>query len=511
MAKKKNESRGDRNIRWIEKHCRVPEGPHLGKPVVLRPFQREWIRLIYDNPHTTRLAILSVGRKNAKTTFAAFLLLLHLCGPEMNHNAQLFSAAQSKEQAAVIFALAAKIVRLSSTLRPVVVIRDSGRQLYCPDLGTLYRALSADVATNFGLSPVFIVHDELGQVKGPKSALYEALETATSAQEKPLSIIISTQAPTDEDLMSQLVDDAVGKNDPRVVCSLFTAPTNADPFAEKTIRAANPAFGDFQNSEEVMSMAEAARRMPSREADYRNLVLNQRVEQSNPFITKSVWQTCGDEPTAAFDKLPAYGGLDLSETKDLTCLVRVALAHDRWHVRSTFWLPSDGLRERSRLDRVPYDVWKAEGHLQTTPGKSVDYDFVAFYLREIFNATALQKVAFDMWNFRHLKPCLLRAGFTEQEIEAKFVQFGQGYKSMSPALRNVEAIILSGKMNHGNDPVLSMCARNAVVTRDPAGNRKLDKAKARGRIDGMVALTMATSIAVEQTEDRPPEYQMFFV
>jgi phage terminase large subunit-like protein len=219
-------TRGERNIQWIEAFCRIPEGKDVGKPVRLRPWQKADIKKIYDNPAGTRRGILSFGRKNAKTTEAAFLLLLHTCGPEALVNSQLNSAAQSKEQAAILFKLAAKIVRMSPDLNSVMVIRDTIKELFCPELGTLYKALSADASTAYGLSPVFIVHDELGQVKGPHSELYDALETAVGAHDNPLSIVISTQAPTDGDLLSILIDDALANNDPRVVLSLYTADTN---------------------------------------------------------------------------------------------------------------------------------------------------------------------------------------------------------------------------------------------------------------------------------------------
>jgi phage terminase large subunit-like protein len=252
-------TRGERNCRWIEQFCRIPEGKDVGKPVKLRPWQRRDIKKIYDNPAGTRRGILSFGRKNAKTTEAAFLLLLHTCGPEARINSQLNSAAQSKDQAAVLFKLAAKIVRMSPDLNSVVIIRDTVKELFCPELGTLYKALSAEASTAYGLSPVFIVHDELGQVKGPRSELYDALETAVGAHENPLSIVISTQAPTDGDLLSILIDDAQAGNDPRVVLSLYTADPDLDPFSEKAIRQANPAFGDFLNATEVLAMAEDAR------------------------------------------------------------------------------------------------------------------------------------------------------------------------------------------------------------------------------------------------------------
>ena len=150
-------TRGDRNIAWIEAHCRVPEGRLVGRPVKMTRHQREWVKAIYDTP--TRTFILSMARKNAKTALSAFLLLLHLCGPESKANSQLYSAAQSREQAAILFALAAKVVRMSPDLSSVVTIRDTAKQLYCPDLGTLYRALSAEASTAYGLSSGIVTHN----------------------------------------------------------------------------------------------------------------------------------------------------------------------------------------------------------------------------------------------------------------------------------------------------------------------------------------------------------------
>lgn len=492
-------TRAGRNIAWIEEHCRIPEGKDVGKPVRLRKWQQDEIRKIYDNPAGTRRAIVSFGRKNAKTTLAAFLLLLHTCGPEARPNSQLNSAAQSKDQAAILFKLAAKVVRLSPTLHPVVVIRDTVKELACPELGTLYKALSAEASTAYGLSPVFIVHDELGQVRGPRSELYDALETAVGAHESPLSIIISTQAPTDADLLSVLIDDAKAGNDPRVVLSLYAADNADDPFDEKTIRKANPAFGDFLNAKEVLSMAEDARRMPSRENEYRNLILNQRIDVNSPFVSKAIWQANGGAVTDWGDA-PVFAGLDLSSTADLTAFVPMAWIDDAWEIKPTFWLPGEGLAEKSRTDRVPYDQWAKANLLETTHGKAIEYEFVAHWLFSFCANHNVQKIAFDRWGMKHLKPWLLKAGFTEDNIEALFVEFGQGFQSMSPALRDLETALLGGKVRHGDHPVLTMCASNAVVTMDPAGNRKLNKAKAAGRIDGMVALTMGFGVAPEPAE-----------
>jgi phage terminase large subunit-like protein len=503
-------TRGERNIQWVERYCRIPEGKDVGKPVKLRPWQKRDIKKIYDNPAGTRRGILSFGRKNAKTTEAAFLLLLHTCGPEARVNSQLNSAAQSKDQAAVLFKLAAKIVRMSPDLNSVVVIRDTVKELFCPELGTLYKALSAEASTAYGLSPVFIVHDELGQVKGPRSELYDALETAVGAHDNPLSIVISTQAPTDGDLLSILIDDAMAGNDPRVVLSLYTADPDLDPFSEKAIKQANPAFGDFLNATEVLAMAEDARRMPSREAEYRNLVLNQRVDRNMPFVSRSIWQANGGEISDSWAGAEVYAGLDLSSVHDLTAFVPIAWINDAWEVRPTFWLPADGLREKSRADRVPYDVWAADGQLRTTPGKAVEYEFVAAELFGFYQKHPRLKIAFDRWGMKFLKPWLLKSGFTEEQFEQVFVEFGQGFQSMSPALRDTEAALLGEKVRHGNHPVLTMCAANAVVTTDPAGGRKLNKAKAAGRIDGMVALCMAFGVAPNEAE-AAPTYELMII
>ena len=502
MAARKRLTRGERNIAWIERHCCTPEGKMVGQAVKLTKHQRRWIKRIYDSP--TRVFILSMARKNAKTALSAFLVLLHLCGPEARPNSQLYSAAQSRDQAAILFELAAKVVRMSPDLSEYVNIRDTAKELLCGELGTFFKALSADAATKFGLSPALVIHDELGQVVGPRSQLYEALETASAAQESPLSIIISTQAPTDADLLSLLIDDALTGADPRNKVELCTAPLDLDPFSEKAIRAANPHFDNFMNKDEVLRQAADAKRLPSREAAYRNLILNQRVEARSPFVTRSVWSENGAEPDD-MRGMRVYGGLDLSSVNDLTGLVLVS---DDGDVDCTFWLPSDGLAEKSRNDRVPYDMWARDGYLKTTPGRAIEYAFVAEYLRGVFDKYDVQCINFDRYNMRFLKPWLERAGFTPEEIE-RFKEFGQGFVSMSPALRELESRLLSKQLKHGMHPVLTMCAANAITVSDPAGGRKFTKSKATGRIDGMVALAMAVSAAGASEAEPEREYQMF--
>jgi phage terminase large subunit-like protein len=475
--------------------------------VVLRDWQQDILRGIYDTP--TRRSIISFGRKNGKTAISAFLLLLHLVGPEAKANSQLFSAAQSREQAGILFRLASLMVRMSTELSQYVVVRDTAKELLCPELGTKYRALSAEASTAYGLSPVFVVHDELGQVKGPRSELYDALETASAAQQSPLSIIISTQAPTDADLLSQLIDK-MAKNKlesarPEEKLYLYTTPDDADPFAVESIKLANPAFGDFQNPEEVMDQAATAKEMPSAENTYRNLILNQRVNMANPFVSRAVWEANDGEPDyTAFDR-DVFVGLDLSFRHDLTAAVAVRKNEGKWHVWPTFFAPADGVKERSHRDRVPYDLWSKQGKIILTPGPTVEYEFVARWLADFCSAHGVREIHYDRWRMP-----VLNAHLSHMDMVLPLVEFGQGYKSMTPALDVLEAELVAKNLRHGGHPVLNMCAANAVAISDPAGGRKLDKSKSTGRIDGMVSLAMAIGGAAASLQEEPTKPLLMF-
>lgn len=493
--------RVQRNISWIENHLRIPEGRFVGRQVKLTNHQREWMQQIYGTP--TRTFILSMPRKNAKTAFSAFLVLLHLCGPEASPNSQLYSSAMSRDQAAVLFGLAAKMVRMSPTLTSFVTIRDTNKELLCPELGTLYRALSADASTKMGLSPKMVIHDELGSFRGPRSDLYSALETASAAHDDPLSIIISTQAATDADLLSILIDDALTGVDAKTKIVLYSAPMDSDPFAEQTLRDCNPHFSEFMNRDEIMKQSADAKRMPSQEAAYRNLLLNQRINVTSPFVSPEVWKANGG-PVEEFDKdTKLYAGLDLSMRTDLTALVVIGKQNGKWHIRPHVFTPSIGLEERARRDRTAYDVWAKQGLLITTPGASVDYEFVAEYMARLFDGKNLVNIGFDRWHMDSLKKEFSRIG-----VEFPLEEVGQGYASFSPGLAALEAELLNERICHGMHPLLVMAAANSTVTMNPAGDRKLDKSKATGRIDPMVALCMAFKIADTQ-EVEAPKFQFY--
>ncbi len=487
MTKRKL-TRGERVCQFIETYCVTPEGQHIGKPMKLEPFQRKFILEIYDNPVKTHTAYLSIARKNGKTGLIAAILLAHLAGPEAVQNSQIVSGARSKDQAAVIFELARKMVELSPKLSQVVRVQPSGKRLIGLNRNVQYRALAAEGKTAHGLSPILAILDEVGQVTGPTDDFVSAITTAQGAYENPLLIAISTQAPTDADLFSIWIDAQKNAPDPRVVSHIYEAPADCELDDRQAWVAANPAMGKFRSIGDIEKQCRQAMEMPANEPEFRNLILNQRVEASSPFVSPSVWKGNGATPDSVEGKR-VWGGLDLSSVNDLTALVLVTEEGD---VHSEFWLPSEGLAEKSRKDHVPYDLWAKQGYLNTTPGRAIEYEFVAEFLRGLFDRCDVQAIAFDRALFVHLRPWLVKANFSDAELE-KFIPYGQGTLSMTPALRELEVKLLGKRLKHGNHPILEMCARNAVVVGD-SGARKFDKRKLHGRIDGMVALAMAVAM-----------------
>lgn len=483
-------TRGERAIRFIEHYCKIPSGAQVGQSLKLMPFQKQFIRDVLDNPAGTRRAYLSVGRKNGKTALIACLLLVYLVGPEAKRNAQIISGALSRDQAAIVYDLASKIVAQSPELRSIVREVPSGKKLIGIPMGTEYKAISAEGKTAHGLSPVLAILDEMGQIRGPQSDFVDAVTTSQGAHEAPLLMVISTQAPNDNDLLSIWLDDAASSQDKRIVSHVYTAPKECELMDKTAWKAANPAVGKFRSLADVQEQAERALRMPSSEATFRNLVLNQRVEMMAPFISKGVWILNSQAPDdAVFYEEPVFVGLDLSAKTDLTAMV-VAAYREKWHVKAYFWTPEKGLRERSKRDRAPYDVWESQGFIRAIPGASIDYEAVAREMMDVLHDCDVQAIAFDRWRFDLLKKELDEIG-----ADWPLVSFGQGFKDMAPAVDALEEMLLNEQIAHGANPVLTMCMANARIEKDASGNRKMNKAKATGRIDGAVALAMAIGVS----------------
>jgi phage terminase large subunit-like protein len=477
----------------------------------LREWQKDFIRSVYreddDGNRPVRTAVLSMGRKNGKTGLIVPLAMCHLAGPEAEPRGEVFSAANDVAQAGRVFSEIVAILNSHPELDArcnVVKFRKEIEVLEGAGKGSIYKALSADATTKHGLSPSFIVYDELGQAT--KRDLYEALDTAMGARENPLMVVISTQAANDHAPMSELIDYGLKVNagdvtDPTFHLTLYTAPDSADPWSLETWKLANPALGDFRSLPDVERQAAQAQRVPSKENAFRNLILNQRVAAHVRFLAKAEWDRCGGAvDIEALKGRKCFGGLDLSAARDLTAWVLVFPMEDgTMHVLPRFYLPENGIADKSEADRVPYDVWARQGLLTLIPGSTIDPGFVAEAMAEDAARYQIEAVAYDRWRIEDLKRELARIGAV-----MNLVPHGQGFRDMSPAVDALERAVAESKLQHGSHPVLTMCAANAVITKDPAGGRKLDKAKAAGRIDGLVALAMAGSIAARHEPETLP-------
>jgi phage terminase large subunit-like protein len=486
-------TRGEKVCQFIEAFCPVPEGKLVGKPLVLMDFQKKFIRDIYDNPQGTSRAYLSVGRKNGKSALISGILLAHLVGPEARINSQIISGARSRDQASLVFKLAEKMVRLSPRLLQIVRIVPSQKSLIGLPMNVEYKAISAEAGTAHGLSPVLAILDEVGQVKGQQDAFIEAIETAQGAHDDPLLIAISTQAATDGDLFSIWLDDAKNAKDKRIVSHVYTAEKDCDVMDRKAWKDANPAIGEFRSLTDVEDFANQAARLPAKEASFRWLYLNQRVEGTSPLLNRSEWMANSEVPDFDASSI-CYAGLDLSASRDLTAFVRVFKSDGIYHVVPKFFLPATGLREKAKLEKVPYDTWADQGFLTLIDGPVIIPEVIAREVAEADEEHNITMLAYDRWRINDFKRELDNIG-----AQVQMASFGQGFKDMAPAVDKLERLVAERKLHHGNNPIMNMCAANAISTRDPAGNRKLDKSKASGKIDGLVALAMA--LGVESQDD----------
>jgi len=485
-----NLTRAERAMKFVEMYCKVPEGAHVGKKIRLAAFQEQFFYAIYDNPHGTRRAYLSIARKSGKTSLIACIVLIHLIGPEAKLNSNIQSGARSRDQAAQVYNYASKIVMQSPELQGVVREVPSSKQLIGLPLNTVYKAMSAEAKTAMGGSPSLAILDEVGQIKGPQDDFVDAITTSQGAHESPLLIAISTMAASDSDMFSIWIDDAAKSKDKKIVSHIYTTPKECELNDRKGWKASNPAMGIFRSIPDLEEQANQAMRMPSAEPTFRNLCLNQRCEMAAPFISRGVWiLNSAEADDTVFYEEPVYCGIDLSGKTDLTSMVMIAY-REKWHVKAYFWTPAKGLADRSKRDRAPYDVWEKNGFIRTIPGASIDYEAVARDIADVLVDCSVAAVAFDRWRFD-----LLQKELHEIGVHLPMLPFGQGFQSMSPAIDQLEELLLNEQMAHGGNPVLTMCMDNARIEQDSAGNRKLNKAKATGRIDGAVALCMAVGVS----------------
>lgn len=496
-------SDGSDVIDFIETFCIVPEGQLVGENIKLAQFQKDFLIQVYDNPNVTRRAILSMGRKNGKSALVSCILLAHICGPMARQNQQIASCALSRDQASIVFRHASNMIQMNPTLAGITSIVPSGKKIVGLYMNTEYKALAADSSTAMGASPALCVFDETGQVKasGRGADFLSAMMTSQGAYENPLQIFISTQAPSDADPFSQLIDDAVMSKDPKTVVHLYAADKDAELLDEAQWAQANPALGLFRSESDLREQMMQASRLPSFEHEAKNLLLNQRVAlEGLAFAPQIVGENNEPSDWQAFRDNEVHLSLDLSRINDLTAAVLTTTDGESVHVKTFAFTPLGGIEDRASRNKIPLVEWAEREIVYAVPGDTLDYRTICEYLMREFDeqGIAITSIQFDDWNIENFKHAAEAVGFCPF---AKWVEVRQGFKSMSPRIQELETALLQRKLRLDNHPVMNMGLAAAVVVSDPASNRKIKKPKEYGpKVDAVIALIMGVYPCVYSEE-----------
>jgi phage terminase large subunit-like protein len=507
-----SEERADRAVKFIEGYLRHTKGQFAGQPFILREWQKEHIRQIFgrlneDGSRQVRQVYWELPKKNGKSEIAAGVALA-LLYTDREPAAEIYGAAADREQASIVFNVAASMVRANSKLSERSKIIDSSKRIVVPQAGSFYRALSADVAGKHGFNSHGVIFDEIHAQRDRR--LWEVLTFgAGDARKQPLVFGITTagipgESPVAEELheYADQILRGIIPPDPTFYPVIYAAPPEADWTDEEVWRACNPALGDFLSLDSVRTACERAKRVPSEQNSFRRLRLNQWTKQETRFIDMSDWDAC-DNPvdlTAAQD-LNWYAGLDLSTKLDVTALVLVARDESgTYHLVPFFWLPKDNLRDRPNQESVKYRTWAEKGLLTLTEGNVVDFSAVRRRLNELRDDAGLciKEVAFDPWAAAQLAQQL-----TEDRFE--MVEVGQTFRYLSEATKELQASIVHGNVRHGGHPVLRWMADCMTVKSDLNGNVrpvKPDRLKNSKRIDGIVAAIMGMARAMVADNSR---------
>jgi phage terminase large subunit-like protein len=495
---------------WFINNLTHTKGDAAGQPFNLRPWQRRIIRQGFkirkDGLRQYRTCLLMLPRKNGKTELAAAVALYGLLA-DGEIGAEVYSAAADKDQAGLVFNVAAQMIRNDPGLEARCEIVDSQKRIVHRASGSFYRAISAEAYSKHGFNASLVVYDELHAA--PNRELYDVLSTSMGARRQPLMLVISTAGYDRHSILWELYTH--GKKvlespalDPSFLPILYEAPIEADWADPQVWKRANPALGDFRSLDEMRIAAARAQQIPAQENTFRRLYLNQWTEQASRWLTLTSWDACRSAQNAqSFAGRVCYAGMDLSTTTDLTALVGVLPDGDRFDVIARFFVPEERIRPRALRDRVPYDQWAREGWLVATPGNVVDYEALRRELQLWATRYELRFVGYDPWNATDLVTRL------EAQDGLKCVAIRQGFGSLSAPTKSLEKAILSGTLRHDGHPVLRWNISNVSVESDAAGNLKPSKTVSTERIDGVVALIMAVDLMDRNQAIRAPAHEIF--
>lgn len=472
------------------------KGRWAGKPFKLLPWQEQIIRDLFgtlkpDGYRQFNTAYIEIPKKNGKSELAAAIALLLTCA-DGEQRAEVYGCASDRQQASIVFEVAADMVRMCPALSRRVKILASMKRMIFEPTQSVYQVLSSDAYTKHGLNISGVVYDELHAA--PDRKLFDVMTVGSGdARSQPLYFLITTAGNDTHSICYEQHQKALDilegrKHDPTFYPVIYGAADNADWTSPEVWAQANPSLGETIPLEKVVQACESAKQNPAEENAFRQLRLNQWVKQSVRWMPMDKWDAC----KVSFDLedlagRSCYAGLDLSSTSDLTAFVLVFPPNEEdehYYILPFFWLPEDTLSLRVRRDHVMYDVWEKQGFLQTTEGNVVHYGYIEQFiikLNELFN---IREIAYDRWNSSMMVQALQDDGF-------QMIPFGQGFASMSAPTKDLMRLVLEKSICHNGHPVLRWNMDNIFVRTDPAGNVKIDKERSTEKVDGAVALVMA--------------------
>ena len=481
-------------------------GDYEGKPFELLPWQKFVVGSLFgwqgvDGYRRFRVAYVETAKGSGKSPLAAGIGMKGLVA-DNEPRAEIYSAATKKDQAMILFRDAVAMVDQSPELSKR--LQKSGTGERCWNLaymaqGAFFRPISSDDGQS-GPRPHIGLIDELHEHK--TNTVVEMMRAGTKSRRQAMIFMITNAGHNRmgpcwgyheygaKVAAGDMQDDGFFP----FVCALDE---EDDPFADESCwPKANPSLqdADLPGYKYIREQVTEAKGMPSKEAIVRRLNFCQWTDAESPWISHEVWK--GAEREYDIESLRgrrAVAGLDLSSTTDLTglvFLVEPVAEGEPWKIVPYAWLPEVDLQRKADSDRVPWVQWRAEGLLDTTPGRAISKRVILQRLSGLCDFFEVMEVAYDRWRIEDLLSLASDDGITLPTMRP----FGQGYKDMSPAVEQFERMLLNGELVHPGHKVLTYCIGNSVIEQDAAENRKLSKEKAVGRIDLAVAAVMAAGL-----------------
>ena len=469
------------------------------EPFKLLPHSRKMVANVYgwrraDGRRVIEKVFASFGRKQAKTqTAAAFATYEFFLGDEPMQ--EIYFAATAADQAAVCYKAVLDMILADETLSSVCKITDSTRRIVNLANGNELKVLSADGKKQHGLNPSVVIFDELHAWGPPEQELYDALTSGSMSRANPLWITITTAGSDKETICGREYDYAkrvaLGQvEDPTYLPIIYEVPVDADWTDRSLWAMALPLLQTGHHSLEKYEVEfKKAQIEPSEQNKFRRLYLNQWTSSETQWIPLRNWDEClqpvSEEVLA---KAPCWGGLDLGSTGDFTAFsLAWKLPDGRVALRSWAYVPAATLAERQKRDGINYSYWVERGWMRTTGGNTTDQDEVFEHIESLVKQYDLQCLAFDRWDAKYIVK-------KAEAIGVQAMEFGQGYQSMSPAIKVFEPLVYNHLLCHEGNLALRWNMDCAQVTNDPAGNKKLVKPKTHQKskhIDMAVSSVMA--------------------